>query len=244
MQYLPNAGNAARSIAWYGEYHQFELDLLSRLIRPGAFIVEAGSGVGEHAIALAKMVSAQGQLWVYETHAVYRQILRHNLDVNRVAGNVTLMRRGLAGPDSEESTDTLDALLLDRLDLIKIRTDATAGEILAGATDTLWRLRPILFMATTDDVAMMDLAARVKEFGYRCWRVESPLFNPHNFNRRDADIFNAETALAMVAIPEEVDAVIAVEGCVELTGTPDLRIGTTIENARPGLMGKLRKLLR
>ena len=45
--------------------------------------------------------------------------------------------------------DTLDDLLLDRLDLLKIRT-GTDAEILQGASATMWRLRPMVFIAARD----------------------------------------------------------------------------------------------
>ena len=255
LQHLPDASPGVLSLAWYGEYLQAQLDLLSGLIGPGAHVVEAGSGIGEHAIALAKMVDAHGQVWIYETRPVVRQILRQNLDVNRAASNVTLMRRALAGPDTESDeladtarpmhaesrVDTLDALHLARLDLLKIRHDSAAADILAGAGATLWRLRPMLFIAAANDAAVTDLAALVRQFGYRCWRHESSLFNPGNFLQRDTDIFAGETALALLAIPEEAEVATPLDRCVELAGVPD--IGRTDTNARPGLMEKLRKLL-
>ncbi len=98
IQYLPDARPPAQSIAWYGEYLQPQLDLLSRLVPSGAHVIEAGSGVGEHTLALAKMVGAHGHVIAYESHPVVRLCLRQNLEANRAAGIVTLMRRDLAGP--------------------------------------------------------------------------------------------------------------------------------------------------
>jgi hypothetical protein len=46
--------------------------------------------------------------------------------------------------------------------------------------------------------------------------METPLFNPGNFNRRDNDIFAGRTALALLAFPEEIPVDIALDGCVEL----------------------------
>jgi len=37
-----------------------------------------------------------------------------------------------------------------------------------------------------------------------------------NFNRRDADIFAGRKALALLAIPEEIDVDIALDQCVEI----------------------------
>jgi hypothetical protein len=164
-------------------------------------------------------------------------------------------------PNTATAVDTVDALLLGRLDLLKIGSEVEAVDILEGASATLWRLRPMLFIAAANDVDVANLAARAKEFGYRCWRMETPLFNPDNFNRRDKDIFDAATALALVAIPEEVDVALALDGCVELTGAYGPNLVSTnlpieaeqdtppdstriVGKTKPGLMGKLRRLLR
>jgi hypothetical protein len=56
-----------------------------------------------------------------------------------------------------------------------------------------------------DEAGLGALAEQVKGIGYRCWRVETRLFDPANFNRRDDDIFAGATALALVATPEEID---------------------------------------
>jgi hypothetical protein len=45
------------------------------------------------------------------------------------------------------------------------------------------------------------------------------LFNPQNFNRRDADIFSGRSAIALLAIPEEIDVDVALHGCVEIMET-------------------------
>jgi len=116
---------------------------------------------------------------------------------------------------------------------------------LAGASATLWRLRPTLCIAATDDASMAQLAAVIAQHGYRCWRMESPLFSANNFNRRDNDIFGGATALALLAVPEEVDAGDILGGCVELTEANGGSKNVAADNGRrSGLLGKLRKLLR
>jgi len=57
----------------------------------------------------------------------------------------------------------------------------------------------------------------VREFGYRYWRVETPLFNVQNFNRRDKDIFGGRTVLALLAVPEENDIDVMFDGCSEMS---------------------------
>jgi len=231
LQYLPDQALVGDSLRWYGEWLQPQLDLLAQLVRPGATLVEIGSGVGAHTIPLAVMANTDGHLLLYESRPVLRQILRQNLVANRV-GNATLMRRSAAGSSaldgagraklasaeqSESPVETVDDLQLSRLDLIKIAAQVDVTTVLAGATATLWRVRPSLFIAVEAEGALAEPARRLRDFGYRCWRMESALFSPNNFNRREDDIFSGQTALALVAVPEEMGVDMTQDGCVELS---------------------------
>ena len=77
--------------------------------------------------------------------------------------------------------------------------------VLQGAAATLWRCRPSVFCAVAGGGAG-EVADCLREFGYRCWLVETPWFDPGNFNRRDADVTGGRTAQAVLAGPEERDA--------------------------------------
>jgi precorrin-6B methylase 2 len=220
VQYLPDEAWVGDSLGWYGEYLQPQLDLLARLIRPGATVLEVGAGVGEHALFLAAAVGETGHLFLYESRPVVRRILQQNLGANRVT-NITLMRRtlGATGEAADRGSETLDELQLERLDWLKINGSVSALEVLDGGAETLWRLRPLLFLAAQDERALTALVSRVQAFSYRCWRMETALFNPQNFNRRDADIFSGRSAIALLAIPEEIDVDVALHGCVEIMET-------------------------
>ena len=103
-----------------------------------------------------------------------------------------------------------------RLDLLKVRSDSSAVDILDGARESLWRLRPIVFIAAKDAATLLDLADRLQEFGYGCYRMATPLFSSTNHNHRSSNIFGSETALALLAIPEEVEVSDSLDGCVVL----------------------------
>jgi hypothetical protein len=47
--------------------------------------------------------------------------------------------------------------------------------------------------------------------------METPLFNPQNFNRRETDIFDGGSALALLAIPEETEVDVALGECIEIS---------------------------
>jgi tetratricopeptide (TPR) repeat protein len=220
VHFFPHESPRGLSIDWYGEFLHAQVALLYPLIRPGAVVVEAGAGEGLHALALASAIGDAGHLILYETRLTVRRMLSQNLAANRI-GNATVMRRVLGGPRAEgaafdEEQEPLDELRLDRLDWLKLGAGTTALDILEGAADTIWRLRPGLFMAADDTAALDAIAARVKEFSYRCWSMHTGLFDPNNFNLRDNDIFNGRVALALLAIPEEVPVEVDLDGLVEL----------------------------
>ncbi len=194
--------------------------------------MEVMPGVGAHAIALARMVGPQGMLLAVEPRKVAHRILRQNLAANG-ARNVTLLYRSLGAnavpgavdpealrdvtttgrvPEIDGAVDTIDGLRLARLDLLKINEGADVAAIFAGAGESLWRLRPILYVAAGDDGALARACDVAKGFGYRCWRHASAMRSPVNFNLVETDLFPGPTALALACIPEERDATFAATG--------------------------------
>jgi len=220
LQYLPDEPIVGDAIGWYGEYLQPQLDLLARIVRPGSTMLEVGAGVGAHAVFLSRMLGEAGHLFLYESRPVLQRILRQNLAANGVR-NVTVMRRQLGsrgeGEGPEPTSETLDDLQLERLDWLKLNAGVAAQDILAGASETLWRLRPLLFLAATDEQGLRTLTEQAREFGYRCWRMEAALFNRQNFNRREADIFGGAKAITLLAIPEEIEVDITLDECTEIS---------------------------
>jgi FkbM family methyltransferase len=239
LQYLPDEADVGVAIGWYGELLQAQLNLLTQFLRPGMTVLEVGAGIGVHAQALAAAVGPTGHLMLFESRPLVRRILQQNIAAHRI-DNITVMRCGLGHaadcgreiPFAEASSrqnvassstgagtcvGSLDELLLERLDWLKINDSISALDVLDGGAATLWRLRPGLLVSVSDRTAFGGVADRLQEFGYRCWRVETPCFNPENFNRRDHDMFSGATALALLAIPEEVQLNVAPEGCVELS---------------------------
>jgi hypothetical protein len=217
LQYLPDEPLLGDALGWYGEYREAELELLGRLIEAGSTVMEVGAGVGAHAVFLGRMLGEGGHLFLYEGRPVVKRILQQNLGANRI-GNTTLMRRMLGRPGETTPgaatggvTETLDELRLERLDWLKSNETVSALEVLAGAEETLWRLRPRLLLAASSEAEVNGIAERVKEYGYRCWRMATPLYSADNFNRREADIFAGRIAWSVLAIPEEIEVDLALD---------------------------------
>ncbi len=105
--------------------------------------------------------------------------------------------------------DSIDELQFDRLDWLKTSLGVDAMGLLRGAAETLWRLRPRMLLAASDEDDLRSIAAFSKTFGYRVWRVETPYFSDANFNCRTNDIFQGLIHKAVLAIPEEVEVSLA-----------------------------------
>ena len=237
VQYLPDGDETARSIAWYGEFLQPHIDLLARLIGPDDHLVEVGSGIGAHAIPLAKMLGPKGHLFLYETRPMLRRILQQNLAANRVAQKTTLMRRSLSARRRCRGRQRNPRRIAAR-SIGRAQDSGGHGSRRyprRGQATRLWRLRPKLFIAIPDAESLEELGRQVTAYGYRCWILETPYFNPGNFYRRDTDIFDGKRALALLAIPEEVDVAVAPEGCVEWIGASEPR--DTVESGSDPVQG-------
>jgi hypothetical protein len=200
-----------------------QLESLDRFITPAMTIVEVDSGIGVHALWLAKRVGQGAHLFLYEEDDRTRRVLQQNLRSNRIT-NTTVMRGRLRCSTDEtgvhdagqvvvdrygersstpDCSETIDELRLEKLHCIKINRCGSAVEVLKGAGETLWRLRPRLFLSALDNDQLMLAVKCAADFGYACWRFQTPLFNPLNFNNRDEDIFAGQTVVTAVALPEE-----------------------------------------
>ncbi|MBT0568307.1 FkbM family methyltransferase [Williamsia sp. CHRR-6] len=89
ISYFANDMYIGRALELYGEWSEGEVDLFRQILRPGDHVVEAGSNIGAHTIALAKMgVNVLG----IEGQPVVKALLDHNLAAN----GITTVRTELA----------------------------------------------------------------------------------------------------------------------------------------------------
>jgi len=231
IQYLPTEVNLARALDSYGEWLQPQIELMSRLLKPGATVIEANSGIGVHALALAQALGPQGHVFAYEPDPIVHRILVQNLQMNGVRPLVTVMQRELTSREACRSTedasprlpdgnvpanDMIDELMLERLDLVKVNDRSDPRRILDGGETTIWRCRPMLFLEQSRLLSLGALAEHAKRFSYRCWEVITPLFSQGNYNRRSEDVFEGEVASALLAVPEEAEVHDALRTCKEV----------------------------
>jgi hypothetical protein len=83
MLYNRNDVFVGASLRKYGEHSWLEHELVSRVVRPGQLIVEAGANIGAHTVGLSRLVGASGALLAFEPQRVVFQTLCANLALNQ-----------------------------------------------------------------------------------------------------------------------------------------------------------------
>ena len=65
MVFNKNDMYIGRSIKEYGEWSQAEIDICKQILTPTDFVIEVGSNIGSHTLALAKTVD-KGAVFAFE----------------------------------------------------------------------------------------------------------------------------------------------------------------------------------
>src|SRR5882724_10322207 len=203
MAYSLNDKFIGRSLDQYGEWCEFEIDLLSRIIKPEDTVIDVGGNIGTHALAFSKMAS---HVYSFEPQPRLFRILAANIALNGVH-NVTVKPQALGDscetisiadlpPDETlfnfgalplgadlanritASMITIDSLGLAP-SLIKIDVEGMEAQVIAGATETIKRCQPYLYLENNgnDSKAVSEALENV---GYKAWWSMGPYFNPKN----------------------------------------------------------------
>lgn len=121
-------------------------------------------------------------------------------------GGISLDRAGSAQParaGEPVPLTTIDALELDRVDLIKIDVEGMEGAVLDGAAETIRRCRPFLYMEADRRERNPGLIGRAFELGYRLWWHCPRLFNRDNNDGRQENVFNTLQSTNLLGVPRE-----------------------------------------
>lgn len=82
MECLAGDSIVSKALALYGEWAQLELDVLQKLVQPGAVVLDVGAFLGTHTLAFARMVGEQGKVISFEPREAIRRLLSANVNRN------------------------------------------------------------------------------------------------------------------------------------------------------------------
>lgn len=218
---VPADNPAARSLQLYGEWAEQEIDLLSGTIQDGQTVLEFGADYGAHTLWLAQAVGEKGHVHVAEPARLPFQLLCANVAINGLpnvytharwlgAGKTQAALSTLAGRSMHRGNDeetvrvtTVDDLELEALHLLKMNVPGALLELLAGATETVRKHRPMIYARLTGIERAEEEVRAIKDLGYRCWSHAPYLFNRDNHAGQKDNVFPGCVSQNVIAAPVE-----------------------------------------
>ena len=221
-----------RAIDRYGEWCEGELDLVRPAIRQGDVVLDVGANLGTHALAFARMVGPTGTVIAFEPQPLVFNILAANAALNGAdqlrclnaaagSGGGTInvprtppdqpanfgdlhLRQDNFGPADIVPLIAIDDLSLQSCRLIKADVQGMEAEVLRSATDTIARLRPMLYVECETVEQAPELIGMILGFGYDLYWHFAPYFSPTNFFDSQDNVFaNLRPAQNLICVPSE-----------------------------------------
>ena len=212
----------------HGEYCQGEINLLSRFIKSGACVVEAGGNIGAHTLPLSVLVGPQGHVHSFEPQIEANHLLRSNIALSNLE-NVTVYDAALSDENQTlfmerpQYTDlwntggltvnyelgeaieavTIDSLDLKRCDLIKLDVEGHERKAIVGAKKTIDTFRPVIFVEDDRVDIGIELRKYIMSLGYRCYRHRATLANCSMIPLERRDNLGTYVSVSVLAVPKE-----------------------------------------
>jgi FkbM family methyltransferase len=209
-----------KSFDLYGEFSYHEVSFLKSLIEPGNVVIDCGANIGGITIPLAQKIGAGGYMVAFEPQQYIYHILCGNVAINnltntavfqRLASNVDGEVRGMPvlnyeaeGNFGDNSTDkvqedmlcipvatcTIDNLNLSALHLIKIDVQGEELDVLNGASESIKRTRPFLYVEAESKEESEKVIEFLERHDYSYFFHRPTLFNRNNFYGNEIDVFD------------------------------------------------------
>lgn len=217
--YPANDAYIGKSLELYGEWSEGEVNLIGHFAGKGACVIEVGSNLGSHTVALGRLVGPEGRVIAFEPQRLIFQILCTNL-INNDIYNVKTFNAAVGNnskdvfvPEIELDktynfggvrigspsghrvpTMSIDSLDLQRVDFIKIDAEDCEPQVLLGAFETINKYYPPMLIEYNPH--MREAIDRVlRLFDYRAWSFNEPLFNPGNFKNNKENVFGGTASI-------------------------------------------------
>lgn len=204
-----------QSFAHYGEFSPDETEFVIKLAEKAGkdkLVLDIGANIGAIAQALEfSGFTVEGFEPQPEVHELLKMNMKgkaHNVALASRAGFTTMPNFDYAQVNNyggisintasksrgaiKVEVRTLDSYNFQNVGLMKIDVEGFEEEVLRGATETIKRCSPIMYIED-DRVEKSDaLHKYLKELGYRFERHNPPLFRPDNFFRKPDNIWDRQ----------------------------------------------------
>src|SRR5579871_7070755 len=106
FMYNRNDAFIGRGLSLYGEWCDFEIQLLRQFIKLGDTVIDAGANIGTHAVAFANLVGPSGVVHAFEPQRRNFLMLAGNVALNALE-NVVCHQKALGAVNGEISVPVL-----------------------------------------------------------------------------------------------------------------------------------------
>lgn len=201
-----------RSLDLYGEWSEGELHLFKSLIQLGHTVIEVGANIGAHTVVLAQTVGLQGKVFAIEPHRIRFQMLCANLALNSITNThsyqIALSDQSgfipLASLPGHEQNSTfgyqseqvqsapLDSFGIPQCRFLKLDVGEMVADVLRGATQTLQRCQPIVYIVSDRPLAPASVTPLL-QLRYDLYTYRPPLYNADNYFQNHRNVFGTTT---------------------------------------------------
>ncbi|MGE4221277.1 MAG: FkbM family methyltransferase [Alphaproteobacteria bacterium] len=231
LWYFKHDAYVGASIDRYGEFSAQETALFRQFVQPGWTVLDVGANIGAHTVELARMVRLEGRVFAFEPQRLVHHVLCANLAMNDI-GNTVAVQAALGaqtgqiaiakpdygtpdnfggisllgsatGPNEPVPMTTIDTLSLSACHFIKVDVEGMEIDVLRGASGTLRRFRPLLYLENDRDRQSEALLTLLLGVGYRLYWHFPPLYNAANFYGDPVNIFPGLVSINVLGIPQE-----------------------------------------
>jgi FkbM family methyltransferase len=232
--YNRNDAFIGRGLDLYGEWCDFEIQLLRQFIELGDVVIDAGANIGTHTIAFANLVGPGGVVHAFEPQRRNFLMLAGNVALNGL-DNVFCHQKAVGEADGEiglpplpppelnfnfgavslvkgySTGETvplvaLDSLGLSKCRLLKIDTEGMEEQVLDGAKALIERCRPLLYVENNEFGASKRLSRILNALGYSAWWSIYSYFDARNFYSNMDNVWqNVVPSSNMLCAPKEAN---------------------------------------
>lgn len=222
-----------RALFKYGECSEKECETLSKLLLPGKDVVEIGANIGCHSIPLAKLVDQLGgRLLAVEPQPFIFQNLCANFALNGLnnvraenvaCGDVSAWVSfsppsyhtennfgGISMREDDSGNIKVRCMPLDELipgdfdvGLLKIDVEGFELKVLMGASETITRCRPFIYVENDRLEKSKPLIEYLWSIDYLLWWDAPVLFNENNYFGVKENIYANVASFNMLCLPRE-----------------------------------------
>jgi FkbM family methyltransferase len=240
----------SKSLIEYGEWAQIEIDILSKFIKQGDTVIDAGAYIGTHTITFSNIVGNSGKVVSFEPNPIAFKILENNCARNScnnvmlypyalgdIEKQVTLLvnkNDNLGGSylsdflnKSNESNNQiivdqkrLDSILNEPIHFIKADVEGMELKLLNGSENLIIEYKPVVFLEVISLQNSAPILEWSKKFGYMVYGIITSAYNEKNYNLSSKNIFGEAKECGLLLV--HLDKLYKYEDSLYILNLPEI----------------------